>query len=84
MCVCVYLQSINAKVKTAFNKYMVKQKRELKSRFVTQQEKKKGSSRLRLLRSKSAQEVKIFHRIPSLHPIHFNGVISTKPSVFQW
>ncbi|XP_075882922.1 dynein regulatory complex subunit 7 isoform X2 [Nelusetta ayraudi] len=49
-------RSINAKVKTEFNKYMVKQKRELKSRFVTQQEKKKGSSRLRLLKSKSGQE----------------------------
>lgn len=56
--VCVCVQSINAKVKTEFNKYMVKQKRELKSRFVTQQEKKKGSSRLRLLKSKSGQEVK--------------------------
>lgn len=62
VCVCVCVQSTYAKVKTEFNKYMVKQKRELKSRFVTQQEKKKGSSRLRLLKSKSGQEVKIFHR----------------------
>lgn len=55
MCVCV--QSINSKVKTEFNKYMVKQKRELKSRFVTQQEKKKDSVKLRLQRTKAEQEV---------------------------
>lgn len=78
MCV----QSINAKVTTEFNKYMVKKKRELKSRFVTQQEKKKGSARLRLLKSKSGQEVRISHRIQSGG--RFKGVISTKPSVLKW
>lgn len=57
VCVCVRAQSTNSKVKTEFNKYMVKQKRELKSRFVTQQEKKKGSVKLRLRRTKAEQEV---------------------------
>lgn len=56
---CLHVQSVISEPEPQQNKYTVKPQRELKSRFVTQQEKKKQDAEAALLQKQTPLEVTV-------------------------